>query len=210
MSGSVVTVAIGAFEDLLVAGLRALVEGEPSLRLVAADVEPAELERVLRRKAPGVAIVDRASLSSPIEVRALAERFPDTHFVMMADGISGAESAQLLAFGASACLSRSSQARDVLSAIHMAARGLQLAPRTFGPASGGATGLTEREAEVLAELQRRRANAQIASDLHISVETVRTHARSIYRKLGVSSRRELLAASTGDAGAAHDDAASDG
>jgi len=46
---------------------------------------------------------------------------------------------------------------------------------------------------VLAELQRSRANAQIASDLHISVETVRTHARKIYRKLGVSSRRELLA-----------------
>jgi len=209
MSGNVVTVAIGAFEDLLVAGLGALVEGEPSLRLVASDVESAELERVLRRKAPRVAIVDRASLSSPIEVRALADRFPDTHFVLIADGISSAESAQLLAFGASACLSRGSQARDVLSAIHMAARGLQLAPRTFGPPSGAATGLTEREAEVLAELQRRRANAQIASDLHISVETVRTHARSIYRKLGVSSRRELLAASTGDAAAAQADAASD-
>ena len=52
--------------------------------------------------------------------------------------------------------------------------------------------LTPREVEVLAELQQRRANAQIASDLHISVETVRTHARSIYRKLGVTSRRELL------------------
>ena len=193
MSGSEVTVAIGAFEDLLVAGLRAVVEGEPSLRLVAAHVEPAELERVLRRKAPRVAIVDRASLSSPIEVRALAERFPDTHLVMMADGISSAESAQLLAFGASACLSRSSQARDVLSAIHMAARGLHLAPRTFSPASGSVSGLTEREAEVLAELQRRRANAQIASDLHISVETVRTHARSIYRKLGVSSRSQAVA-----------------
>lgn len=209
MSGSVVTVAIGDFEDLLVAGLRALVEGEPSLRLVAAGVEPAELDRVLRRKAPRVAIVDRASLASPIEVRSLSERFPDTHLVLFADGISSAESAQLLAFGASACLSRSSQARDVLSSIHMAARGLQLAPRTFEPASAGATGLTEREAEVLAELQRRRGNAQIASDLHISVETVRTHARAIYRKLGVSSRRELLAASTADAGNAHEPPADD-
>jgi LuxR family maltose regulon positive regulatory protein len=70
---------------------------------------------------------------------------------------------------------------------------MQLAPREFDRGGHDATVLTEREAEVLAELQRRRANAQIARDLHISVETVRTHARSIYRKLGVSSRRELAA-----------------
>ena len=45
---------------------------------------------------------------------------------------------------------------------------------------------------MLGQLQQRRSNAQIAAELHISVETVRTHARHIYRKLGVASRRELL------------------
>jgi hypothetical protein len=34
--------------------------------------------------------------------------------------------------------------------------------------------------------------------LHVSVETVRTHARNIYRKLGVSSRRELAAPAAPD------------
>ena len=38
-----------------------------------------------------------------------------------------------------------------------------------------------------------RSNAEIASDLHVSIETVRTHARRIYRKLGVRTRRELRA-----------------
>ena len=33
--------------------------------------------------------------------------------------------------------------------------------------------------------------AEIAQALNVSVETVRTHARRVYRKLGVSSRREL-------------------
>jgi DNA-binding CsgD family transcriptional regulator len=51
--------------------------------------------------------------------------------------------------------------------------------------------LTQREAEVLPLLQVGRSNAQIALALQVGVETVRTHARSIYRKLGVSSRREL-------------------
>jgi hypothetical protein len=40
-------------------------------------------------------------------------------------------------------------------------------------------------------LQQGSSNAQIALALGVGVETVRTHARNIYRKLGVSSRREL-------------------
>jgi hypothetical protein len=46
---------------------------------------------------------------------------------------------------------------------------------------------------VLPLLAQNRSNAQIALALHVGVETVRTHARNIYRKLGVSSRRELAA-----------------
>ena len=42
-------------------------------------------------------------------------------------------------------------------------------------------------------LRQGQANAQIALELHIGIETVRTHARSIYRKLGVTSRRALIA-----------------
>ena len=104
--------------------------------------------------------------------------------------------AQLLAFGASACLRRDTQSRDVLSAIHLAARGLQVIPRVAAAADRALAGgqlLTRREAEVLPLLQQGRSNAQIARALQIGVETVRTHARNIYRKLGVSSRRELAA-----------------
>jgi DNA-binding NarL/FixJ family response regulator len=51
--------------------------------------------------------------------------------------------------------------------------------------------LTRREADVLDLLQRGMTNAQIAHELSIGLETVRTHARNIYRKLGVSTRRDL-------------------
>ncbi|MGH2800057.1 MAG: LuxR C-terminal-related transcriptional regulator, partial [Thermoleophilaceae bacterium] len=51
--------------------------------------------------------------------------------------------------------------------------------------------LTPREAEVLELLQDGATNAQIAHRLSIGIETVRTHARNIYRKLGIASRREL-------------------
>ena len=51
--------------------------------------------------------------------------------------------------------------------------------------------LSLRETIVLRELARGCTNAQIAHELTIGVETVRTHARNIYRKLGISTRRDL-------------------
>ena len=47
--------------------------------------------------------------------------------------------------------------------------------------------LTPREGEVLEQLQEGATNAEIAEELAIGVETVRTHARKIYRKLGIAS-----------------------
>jgi DNA-binding NarL/FixJ family response regulator len=198
-----ITVAVGHFDDLYARGLRGMIEDDPSLQLVASNVGPAQLPTMLRTRRPQVTILDAEALGSPIAVRELAALRPTTHLLLLAARPSGVESAQLLAFGAAACLSKSTQTRDVLNAIHLASRGLQLAPRAEAEAHGGGGLLTPRETDVLAHLQRRRSNAQIAADLQISIETVRTHARHIYRKLGVGSRRELLAAPEGRSVSAH-------
>lgn len=53
--------------------------------------------------------------------------------------------------------------------------------------------LSEREQIVLAALMRHNSPTRIASELVVSVNTVKTQLRSIYRKLGVSSRDEAIA-----------------
>jgi LuxR family maltose regulon positive regulatory protein len=52
--------------------------------------------------------------------------------------------------------------------------------------------LSERERQVLSLVARMMSAAEIAGELHLSVNTVKTHLRSIYRKLGVSRRREAV------------------
>lgn len=192
-----ITVILARFDDLLARGLRELIESDPSLAIVAADVEHRRIPVVLRAHRPDVAILDLGALAKMAAVRELCGLHPATRMVLLADSPSMAECAQLLAFGASACLGRDTQSRDVLHAIHLASRGLQVTLRGASDRDGGSIAggqlLTRREAEVLPLLQQGRSNAQIALTLQVGVETVRTHARNIYRKLGVSSRRELAA-----------------
>ncbi len=51
--------------------------------------------------------------------------------------------------------------------------------------------LTDREEEVLVTVARGRTNAEIASDLHISLSTAKTHIASVMVKLGARNRVEM-------------------
>ncbi len=197
---SPITVALARFEDLVSRGLRVLIDEDESLELVAFDVPHAELPPMLTAHEPRVAILNFGSLRSAGEVRELHYAHPSTHLVVLGNRPTPAESSQMLSFGATACLAKTTEARDVLNAIHLASRGMHVLPTTGsgrdafpGKRVAGPELLTPREADVLDLLQRGRSNAEIASTLHVSVETVRTHARHIYRKLGVRTRRELHA-----------------
>ncbi len=191
-----VTCVSARFEDLVTRGLRALIAEEVHIELVADDIPQDELELVLEEHAPAVAILNLSSMNSPAELARLHGAFPGTRLVVLAERPTPAACNQLLAFGATACLSKDTQARDILNAIHLASRGLHVIPTTTAsPTARDGQGpelLTRREAEVLELLQEGRTNAQIAMALHVGIETVRTHARNIYRKLGVRTRRDLV------------------
>ncbi len=192
-----ITILLSRFEDLVSAGLRSLIGADPSLRIVAADVEPDdpdELGALIAEHAPRVTILNFGALRAPADLRHLNASHPETHFIVLANHPTAGECSQLLALGATACLGKDVQGRDILNAIHLASRGLHVLPYS-SPATptGGLLPdvLTPREADVLDQLQLGRSNGEIAVALCVSVETVRTHARSVFRKLGVHSRREL-------------------
>ncbi len=190
-----VTVVVGQFEDLVARGLCALIEDDPNIEVVREGVSHDRIPATLAELDPRVAILNFGSLRSPVDVHELQLAFPQSRLIVLANHPSPAECNQMLAFGATACLSKETQARDILSAIHLASRGLHVLPKTareFGlDQPPGPDLLTPREADVLELLQQGRSNSEIAGVLHVGKETVRTHARSIYRKLGVQNRREL-------------------
>jgi LuxR family maltose regulon positive regulatory protein len=85
--------------------------------------------------------------------------------------------------------------RNVAPAFIQSILGAMLAPRS----SGGAPNqialiepLTDRELEVLALLQRRMSNKEIAASLYIAPGTVKRHIHAIFEKLDASSRRDAV------------------
>ena len=134
-----------------------------------------------------MAILNFGQLSPPAELRDLHETFPDTRLLVLANRPTESESRQLLAFGATACLGKSTEARDILHAIHLASRGVQVLPPIAGVGfgaggdrrrggAGGAGGvmapahdmpelLTWRETQVLELISSGRSNAEIAAAL---------------------------------------------
>lgn len=66
------------------------------------------------------------------------------------------------------------------------------APRRGPRGAWGSLELTEREHQVLVRLRSTMTTTEIAAALFVSGNTVKTHQRSIYRKLGVAGRRDAL------------------
>jgi DNA-binding NarL/FixJ family response regulator len=196
---SPIPVVTARFEDLVSVGLRKLIEDDENLELVATDVAPAALDRALEEHQPAVVLLNFGSLASPAAVHEMHKRHAQTRIMVLANRPTADECNQMLSLGATACLSKDTEARDIINAIHLASRGMHVLPRTASAMAvngrlrrTGPELLTAREADVLELLQEGLTNDQIANALGIGKETVRTHARSIYRKFGVSSRRELV------------------
>ncbi|SCL13112.1 regulatory protein, luxR family [Micromonospora rhizosphaerae] len=67
-------------------------------------------------------------------------------------------------------------------------------PAAAPRASRDSVGLTERELQVLLGMAEGKSNAEIGRELFVSEDTVKTHARRLFRKLGARDRAHAVAA----------------
>jgi LuxR family transcriptional regulator, maltose regulon positive regulatory protein len=79
--------------------------------------------------------------------------------------------------------------RELLSRLE---RRLRLTPRKHEHGGPTPEALTDAELEVLRLLRSELSQREIGAELYISLNTVKSHTRSIYRKLGVATREEAV------------------
>ncbi len=105
-----------------------------------------------------------------------------------------------LSQGAHGYLSKTLSARELVEALEAIHAGEQVvstpAPRARSAAGldwpGRDDGLTDREAEILALITQGKNNAEVAKLTFLSPNTVKSYIRTVYRKIGVSSRTQAV------------------
>jgi len=103
-----------------------------------------------------------------------------------------------VSLGAAGYLSKGASAQEVVRAIEAVASGRDLlavhdtSEGDAGSWPGKATGLSAREAEILALIVAGLTNQEIADRLYLSVNTVKTYIRTAYRKMHVTNRTRAV------------------
>ena len=86
------------------------------------------------------------------------------------------------------------RAVEKLRALVERYRESESSPQTRCARAARAYGLTRREEDMLLLIVEGRTQPEIARELYVSRDTVKTHVRNLYRKTGVSGKAELLEA----------------
>ena len=183
--------------------LRALLDEASDVQLVAESRRGGDVAALVRRTRPHVLLLDlfiEPEFDALSAVRRLRADFPDLKICLLSAYLEPSLVRDLLQAGVYGYILKDD---DYVSRIHTIIRDLAdgeiyLSPQAYGALAqatrAGSTEppLSEREVEVLRLAKRGLPNPQIAQALYISPGTVRNHLSTVYRKLGVHSRREAL------------------
>lgn len=131
--------------------------------------------------------------------RSIKEKRPRTKVVVLSMFTDPSTVAEAVKAGADGYLSKSSSREAVIGAIHDVIEGKSVLDPNVTDGIFGRIGnrdpraLTDRELEVLQSLAHGNSTKQVAEDIHVSEETVKTYLKQIYRKLQVRDRTEAVA-----------------
>jgi two-component system nitrate/nitrite response regulator NarL len=207
MTGVIVCHGSAGVRDRIVAAAH----GVPALVPARAAATAEELVALVRRTSPALVLLDAhlPGVGAVEAMRRIRGLGADATVIMLA--VPGDEITldRALALGARGYLPPDVD-RSELAAV--AAHGLSsvpqqpqhpapsqtgapVAPEAASARSRGGSGaeLTRRELEVLSGMSHGRSNAQIGADLFLSEDTVKTHARRLFRKLGAADRAQAVA-----------------
>jgi DNA-binding CsgD family transcriptional regulator len=197
-SGSpALTVLCGGLEPAIIRRISALLHGSRALTVVGGPIN-SNLDEAFTIHRPDAAILGWHPAETS-RVHSLACRHRQVGIVLLGAGLPGWWADTLGFCGAASALDRECDPRVLVAATFLAARGMSASARERTIAHPPAlSDLSPREMHVATLLEWGLTGVDAARILGVSVETVRSQTRSIYRKLRVRNRPALAALLAGD------------
>ncbi|WP_299050178.1 response regulator transcription factor [uncultured Nocardioides sp.] len=197
-------------QEMVRAGFAALLSAEADLEVVGTAADGAEAVDLVRRSRPDVVLMDiRMPVLDGIEALRRIVGDPvtrDVRVVMLTTFDADEYVLDSLRAGASGFLLKDASAAELAGAVRVVAAGEALlspsvtrqviARLVDGPArptrDPRLRQLTDRERDVLLLVAAGRSNAEIAADLVLAEQTVKTHVSRIFTKLDLRDRAQAV------------------
>lgn len=182
---------------LLSHGLRVMLEAGYGVEVVAESDGPGEALRYLRGHKPSVVVFTPDGNGYKEMLQGLPEASPETSALALIFDFLPSVARELLRDGARGVVMLEESADDFITALRLASNGdgymnPRLAAEVASLTEGSPDGLSEREVEVLRLVSMGFTNREIADKLFLSVRTVESHRASIFSKLGLERRSDLV------------------
>jgi two-component system response regulator NreC len=197
----VTSIVIADDHAVMRSGLRMLLDATEDLEVVAEAGDVPETIRKLKAYKPDVLLLDLHMPGGPSlpAIPDMKHASPETRIVVLTMQNSPGYVREALKAGALGYVTKEQADDELVDAVRLAAQdepylhpklGARLAtePADEGPPDD----LTEREVEVLRLIALGHTNAEIASQLYLSVRTVESHRSHIQQKLRLTTRAELV------------------
>jgi DNA-binding NarL/FixJ family response regulator len=204
------TVVLVDDQDLVRAGLRALLTRDDSIRIVAEATDGRRGVEAARKHRPDLVLMDlRMPVLDGVEATRIIradDELAGTHVVMLTTFDDDADVIEAIRAGAIGYLLKNTPRDDLRDAVARAGRGERLlspaiTQRLMDLVAAGQAAptpdprlafLSARELEVLTRIGFGDTNDEIAATLHLSPATARTYVSRILAKLGARDRPELV------------------
>lgn len=186
------------------AGLRAVLETEPDLVVVAEAATAEEAVGLCGTTAVDVVLMDLqfgGGMHGSEATAAITARTGGPRVLVLTTYETDVDILAAVEAGATGYLLKDAPPEDLIAAVRTAAGGRSslapaIATRLMDRVRGRGEALSPREVEILQLVARGLSNQQISTELYLSPATVKSHLAHVYTKLDVGSRTAAVAAAT--------------